>query len=267
MHIPRLMDEIKGPSELMIRLKDVARSMGIIDVGVASVNGWLTDPMVSVRIKEGHRPTDLMPDAHSVIVIGIPVQDTILDTAPSIYYSHLYGVVNDLLDHASERLTLELNALGFRAVYVPRDGYAGLSGLRDKPESFFSHRHAAYLAGMGTFGWNNMLLTEKYGPRIRFASIITSAELPYGEVMTDDLCIGCRKCTRNCPVSAVGSSSYPTDITKKDSCTEEAARLAQYGKSPCGRCIAVCPVGRNKGVPPTDSAVDVIRSYGKSPKQ
>ncbi len=256
-----------GPEELLGRLRDIARSMGVIDIGVASVESWVVDPLVSSRIGEGHRPQDLMPDARSVIVIGIPVQRTILDTAPSIYYNHLYSVVNNMLDQVSERLALELNALGYRAVYVPRDGYAGISGLREMLGStFFSHRHAAYLAGMGTFGWNNMLLTEAYGPRIRLASVITSAELPPGEVMDGNLCIRCGKCTDECPVSAVGCEDYPSTITVKMDCIDKSAELAQVGRSPCGRCIAVCPVGRDGGPSPTDVAIDTVRMYGKPPK-
>ncbi len=251
---------------IMETLRDIARTSGVVDIGVASVDSWMTDPMVSSRIGEGHRPTDIMPDARSVIVIGIPVQRTIVDTAPSIYYNHLYGVVNAMLDQVSERLALELNIRGHRAIYVPRDGYHGISGLRDLPEAFFSHRHAAYLAGMGTFGWNNVLLTERYGPRIRFASIITSAELPCGEVMEKELCLRCGKCTRACPAQAVGSKDYPLDITRKQACVDQSAELAVVGKSPCGRCIAVCPVGEDKGPSPSAKAVETIQRYRKVPK-
>ncbi|MDO5853339.1 MAG: epoxyqueuosine reductase [Thermoplasmata archaeon] len=254
------------PEELMDVIRQTARGMGIVDISAAPVERWDSDPLVSSRIGPGHRPADIMPDARSVLVIGVPVQKTIVDTAPSIYYNHLYGVVNSLLDQASERLTLELNALGHRAVYVPRDGYHGIAGLRELPEAFFSHRHAAYLAGMGTFGWNNVLLTPAYGPRVRFSSVITDAVLPYGEVMSEGLCLRCRRCVRECPASALGEADYPQAITIKQACVERSAELAQVGKSPCGRCIAVCPVGKDRGPPPTPEAVEAIRTYRKPPK-
>ncbi len=253
-------------NELFETLKNVARSMGVVDISVSPVERWFSNPLVSSRIGEGHRPTDIMPDAKSVIVLGIPIQKTILDTAPSIYYNHLYSVVNNLLDQVSERLALELIALGHNAVYVPRDGYQGVSGLKDKTEAFFSHRHAAYLAGMGTFGWNNMLLTKKYGPRVRLVSVITTAELPYGDVLTEDLCIHCKKCTKECPVLAVASEDYPKGITNKLLCLDNSAELAHVGKSPCGRCIAVCPVGLDKNISPSENAIQTIRSYHKVSK-
>lgn len=184
---------------LLRRITDLARDLGVIDIGVASADMWESDPLVSSRIVKGNRPRDIMPEARSVIVVGIPVQRTVLETAPSIYYNHLYGVVNDMLDHVTERISMELGVLGCKAVYVPRDGYHGLAGLRVRQDSFFSHRHAAYLAGMGTFGWNNMLLTERYGPRIRFSSVITDAPLPHGSPSDRELCIGCGRCSREAP--------------------------------------------------------------------
>ena len=59
----------------------------------------------------------------------------------------------------------------------PGDGYFGIKALLKNPVAFFSHRHAAFLAGLGNFGVNNMLLTPEYGPRVRFGSVFTSAEL------------------------------------------------------------------------------------------
>ena len=116
---------------------------------------------------------------------------------------------------------------------------------------------------MGTFGYNNMLLTERYGPRIRLASIVTSAELPSGSPMGRQLCTGCRRCVRECPAKAVADAGYPGGITEKQGCVEISASLAAKGVSPCGRCIAVCPIGDDRCPSPTKEAIDLIRSYVK----
>lgn len=252
-------------NDLMGRIKDVARAMGITDVSVADASAWDTDPLVSSRIAVPGRPLSILPTAKSVIVIGVPLQKAILATAPSIYYKSLYDTVNILLDQAGERIALELGAEGFDAVYVPRDGYHGLAGLKMYQSAFFSHRHAAYLAGMGTFGINNAILTPDHGPRMRFTSIITSAELPSGGPMKRELCIKCRKCTKACPGEAIGDKPYPESVVRKERCLEVSAELAAKGISPCGRCIAVCPVGRDNSDPvPTDAAIAEIRKYVKN---
>lgn len=240
-------------------LKQICHENSIHHLAYASVSSWYDDPLVSSRIPKGKRPDDILPGAKSVIVIGVPIQYTILKTAPSIYYRSLYNVVNDLLDNVSERMTLELMNMGYESLYIPRDGYRGVEGLRNNPESFFSHRHAAYLAGMGTFGWNNMLLTPDYGPRMRFTSVITTIELPYGKPMDDDLCLKCGRCTRVCPASAVPREDYPRGTTDKMSCVGISTELARKGISPCGRCITECPVGKDNKTEPKREATEAIR--------
>ncbi len=248
---------------LMDRISELCRSMGIVDLGVADPEAWDSDQLVSSRISQECRPLSIMPDARSVIVIGIPIQQTVLDTAPSIAYRHLYSTVNTMLDQCAQRIAMELISEGFRAVAIPRDGYHGISGLMERPDAFFSHRHSAYLAGLGSFGQNNVILTRRYGPRIRFTSVITSAELPAGNPSGEDLCIGCGLCMEACPSKAIPDSPYPLGITDKPACVAESARLAAMSISPCGRCISVCPVGKESGPSPTDEAIRRIREYVK----
>jgi len=242
----------------------IARSLGIVDIGTADAGAWDNDALVSKMIPRDERPKALMNGARSVIVIGIPTQRTILATAPSAYYTEHYRTLNSMLDHAAQRIAMELNILGYDAMFVSRDGYQGIEGLRKDPSSFFSHRHSAYLAGLGTFGMNNMLLTEKNGPRIRFTSVITTAELRCGRPMKKQLCTKCMRCTNECPENAVPSGAYPESITDKRKCVEYSAILRSKGCSPCGRCIFVCPVGNDTDGPlPTDDAIRHIRSYTK----
>lgn len=243
-------------------MRSLARSMGITDTGTADPKAWDNDPLVSKTIRKCSSPSALMQGARSVVVIGIPVQRTILATAPSSYYSEHYRTVNSMLDHAAQRIAMELHILGHEAIFVSRDGYAGIDGLRKDASSFFSHRHSAYLAGLGTFGASGMLITAKNGPRIRFTSVITTAELPFDGPMKDQLCIGCGKCAEECPESAVVSGTYPEKLTDKQRCVEYSALLRKRGCSPCGRCIFVCPVGKDMNDPlPSQEAIDNIRRY------
>jgi len=242
----------------------LARSLGVVDTGIADAGAWDDDVLVSRIIPKDERPRALMDNARSVIAIGIPAQRTILATAPSAYYTEHYRTLNSMLDLAAQRIAMELNILGYDAMFVSRDGYQGIEGLRKDPSSFFSHRHSAYLAGLGTFGMNNMLLTEKNGPRIRFTSVITNAELRHGGPMKKQLCTSCMRCMNECPEDAVPSGRYPENMTDKRKCVEYSAILRSKGCSPCGRCIFVCPVGKDANGPlPTDGAVKHIRSYTK----
>ena len=244
------------------KLKEVLRGMGIEVVGFAPVSAWDTDPLVSSRIEPVSRPKSIMKNARSVIVIGIPISPATLSTAPSIAYAEAYKVINTMLDQTSQRVAMELMALGYDAMPIPRDGYHGLDGLRESASAFFSHRHAAYLAGLGTFGENNMLISAEYGPGIRYTSILTDAELPYGYPLGSEVCIHCGQCVRACPKGALTRGLYPENITDKDKCIDRSAELNEKGISPCGLCISVCPIGKTyNGTYQTPEALERIRSY------
>jgi epoxyqueuosine reductase len=221
------------------------RQMEIPLVGVAHVERW-EGIGAAAGIPREFFPQSIYPQARSVVVIGFPIQLPVLETAPSIWYRELYTTVNQLLDQYTYRLSLFLSALGFPSVFVPRDGYGGIEALKKNPVAFFSHRHAAFLAGLGTFGVSNMLLSPRYGPRVRFGSIFTEADLPSDPMMDTELCTHCLRCVRCCPSGALEKGKYPAVLTDKQACVAHSAELNRQGISPCGICIQVCPVGEDR---------------------
>ncbi len=263
---------------LKTALKEWCRRRGIPVMGVAEVSRW-EEPPFTPWVPEPFHPRSIYPQAASVIVIGLPVHLPVLETTPSIYYHELYRTLNRILDERTFQIAEWLNQAGHPSIFVPRDGYGNLEVLLKNPVAFFSHRHAAYLSGLGTFGVNNMILTPGYGPRIRFGTIFTSAVLPPDPTMENDLCIRCMRCVEMCPSRALPGEAYPEGITEKSACTQYSAGLFRRSISPCGICIKVCPVGADraafdrkdpdiyrKGNAPRElaQAWDHVRSYGGS---
>lgn len=84
--------------------------------------------------------------------------------------------------------------------------------------SSWSHRHAAFAAGMGTFGLSDGFITE-YGKAIRLTSFVVRADLP----VTDrqgrgpyDWCLyyvkgTCGVCMKRCPVGAITAEGHDKD--------------------------------------------------------
>jgi len=150
--------------------------------------------------------------------------------------------------------------------------------LKERPVAFFSHRHAALLAGLGNFGMNNTLLTPEFGPRVRFASVLTAAEIEPDPLLEKPLCIRCRRCVEACPVHALDGRDYPAGLTDKKTCATRSESLLKRFIAPCGICIKVCPVGEDRirsgrndaGIYDEDNssfdryhrAWDHVRSYG-----
>ena len=116
--------------------------------GCQTVERW-EEPLFQPWIPEKFHPKSIYPEARSAIVIGLPVTLPVLETSPSIYYRELYKTLNILLDQYTYRLSNFLTEKGHPSVFVPRDGYGSIKVLLADPVAFFSHRHAAFLAGLG----------------------------------------------------------------------------------------------------------------------
>ena len=227
------------------QIKKKCSELDIPLVGFAPAGRW-DEPLFEPWVPEDFRPRAIFPETNTVIVIGLPVSLPILDTAPSIWYHELYRTVNTLLDQAGYRIASALTADGHPSVWIPRDGYGSISVLKDRPVAFFSHRHAALLAGLGNFGTNNMLLTPEFGPRVRFASILTVAEIEPDPIREKPLCIRCQRCVKACPVHALDGGAYPEGLTDRKTCAMRSEALSKRFISPCGICIKVCPVGEDR---------------------
>ncbi|KAF5086161.1 Epoxyqueuosine reductase [anaerobic digester metagenome] len=263
------------------RIAEYCSSLGISMVGCAHVKRWET-PLFEPWIPKQFYPHSIYPEAQTAIVIGLPIHLPSIETAPSIWYREEYKTVNALLDQYTWHLASFLNDLGYPSVSIPRDGYGDIKTLLVQPLAFFSHRHAAVLAGLGTFGRNNMVLTKKWGPRVRFGTVLTGAELESDPLISSSLCTTCNACIRACPVYALSEDDYPESLTDKAACANRSADLNKHFLSPCGICIKVCPVGEDRTLydrtnicmyedkanyPGYHMGWNHVRSYGGLPKK
>ena len=69
-----------------------------------------------------------------------------------------------------------------------------------------SFRLAAAAAGLGELGHAKVFLTPQFGPRQRFAVVLTDAKLEPDPLFEGTLCDDCRKCVSACPGGAIGKS-------------------------------------------------------------
>jgi len=219
--------------------------LGISCFGISDADRFKI-PLFEPWIPDEFLPRSIYPETESVIVIGLPVHLPVLESAPSIWYREEYKTINNLIDSYTWTLATKLSEAGYPSVSVPRDGYGSISVLLKNPVSFFSHRHAAVIAGLGTFGRNNMVLTPRWGPRVRFGSVFTSARIKPDSLMQESLCIRCNACIKACPVNALTEEDYPDGLTEKGKCALRSENLNHRYLSPCGICIKVCPVGSDR---------------------
>ena len=229
--------------KLKEKIKRWAAALDINMVGVAPVERWAQEPHQPAE----YWPQNIWPWSRNVIVMGMQIMPSMIETTPSVVYSELYNTTNRLLDNAAYRIANFLNEEGYRAHFFPRDCYGDISALVKRPEAAFSQVLAGLYAGLGTMGMNHTLLTKKYGSRIRLVSVITDADLPADKLIKEDICLGCQICVKACPMQ-VFSPVKGQVIAKMDKhkCALCHQQLKQEFHYPCGRCIAACPVGEDK---------------------
>ncbi len=195
------------------------------------------------------RPKALWKEAETIIVLGLQVLLPMLETTPSIIYTTLYETCNTELDQLAFQLCRMLNSRGHAAIFMPRDGYGHVSVLVDEPAASFSQVYAAKYAGLGTVGYNHTLLTPQYGPRVRFVSVLTSLKLPGSRLPKKQLCTRCLMCARCCPTAAFDQDGKKAiGGMDKKACAQHHVRLREAYRFPCGVCIKVCPVGKDRAL-------------------
>jgi len=196
----------------------------------------------------GHRPSDLLKDAKSVITLACgrslnEDRDYTYRWGPryALTYIRLKDEVGrrrkqarGCIDDAAELLRRR----GFKTVTEPH----GWSGI-------LSFKMAAYLAGLGVLGKGNFLVHPTLGALNILACIVTDAVLKYDKPMVIDVCRDCVECIKACKYGAF-KKGRDRFIWLGDKCRcydlimNPVTLKWTYG--PCNsKCANVCPVGKN----------------------
>jgi len=145
------------------------------------------------------------------------------DTDPADRWIVTRGEWETMIEDISEKVVDELEKRGLRAVAV--DHIKEFSRARSEKygiASKWSHRHVAFISGLGTFGLSDGLITKK-GKAMRFTTILVEADIPadvreyekYNEwclFMKDG---SCGDCIKRCPVDAISKDGHDKEICLK----------------------------------------------------
>jgi epoxyqueuosine reductase QueG len=166
--------------------------------------------------------------------------------------SRFYG--EEINCELRQHLAAALSEAGFPAVAPERlPGFAYQQSDNYGIASNWSERHTAFIAGHGTFGLSDGLIT-RWGKAVRFGSVVVKADLPVTQRAYGDdhqaWCLWyasgkCGACTHRCPVDAITTAdghdkqacfSYIRDVT-----APYATRTYATGATPCGLCQVKIP--------------------------
>lgn len=194
---------------------------------------------------EGRRPIDILPTARSVIVGAVHILDSVCDDLPySRYeYTNQFFVLNALLNSVATKVARFLEEGGYRALPIP----PAYPRINKEIAGILSHRHAAVAAGIGELGLNNLLITKRFGPRVRLVTIVTEAPLRPDEPYQGRLCEQWREkcglaCVKNCPTNALKADG----TLNKTKCLHYQEQIMPWSavELRCGLCVGSCPIGR-----------------------
>ena len=240
----------KKREKLTKTVKDyVLNDLGAALVGVASAN----DPQFD-RAPKGHHPTDHLPGAKSVVVLGIrQLKEALSEPAHGeVHFKH-YDLMNAWLEKAGFDLAFKLKDLGHKGLFIPEsDPYMKFFKQRDidghpRWSPIFCHIHAAVAAGLGKRGKIGIVLTPEFGPFQRWMSVITTADLVPDPRVEKEVCLDfikeglCdSKCITACPNGSL--RAWPEEGgAQMYKCL--AAPMKAQGTA-CKACIGACPVGQ-----------------------
>jgi len=181
----------KVPVDLRSRLKDAATRRGAAAFGIASVDAADSLPRVKIGFTVNRWTEPIrkgMPGAKSAVVYGIASEDA----ADELEVHRSSGAM-----FYPGYLPLSIIARDMIAI-LKNDGW-----LAAYPSELVHRKSLAMLAGLGRYGKNSLIISEKHGPWLRFGVVVTDAPLQPDRPVEEDLCGKCTRCIRACPAGAL----------------------------------------------------------------
>jgi len=209
-------------------------------VGYASADDPIFNEMKEIIGPHHLHPKEIFPEAKSVVSFFLPFEKELVElnwksSGPVKEWIQAKSETDSLIGEINEKLTVELAKDGVKAV-VPGIVFDYKSrGF----EVVWSHKSAAYAAGLGTFGVHHMLITES-GCAGRFGTLLISAEIPPTPRSTEEFCRykkgeKCLVCVDRCPAGALSVRGFD-----KEKCfrllQENAKAFPELQQMACGKC-------------------------------
>jgi len=215
-------------------------------IGFIDTNDSRINKLKEIVSKDHLLPHDILSDAKSIICFFIPFtkeinQSNIPNRVSSKEWALTYIRTNTLILKVSSTIEALMNKAGYTVGKIPATHNFDKKTLI----SNWSHRHIAYLSGLGSFGINNMLITDN-GCCGRLGSIVTNYPFETAIKSNKERCLNkingrCGVCINRCVNNAFTSKEYNRFICY-EMCLENAEVHKNIGYADvCGKCLVGLP--------------------------
>lgn len=240
-------DQVKGsPKKMSHIVKRMARFLGADVAGISRVHpNWVYSHEFNLLTRE-HYPIDIPEDSHTAIVMAIPMDYEAIRSSPSGVSAAATGLGYSMMAFVANLLATFIRGLGYRAIPCGNDTALSIP--------------LAMAAGLGEGSRMGLIITEKYGPRVRLCKVFTNLPLqvdsyrPFG---TLEFCKTCKKCATHCPSHAIPDGEMTTEghnisnqsgVMKWYVDAEKCFSFWAKNRMSCNICIRVCPFNKAPGM-------------------
>ena len=210
----------------------MARRLGAVDIGFAQMDEQLFYS-VKGRLDEDYG-RKITPGHPSAIVFLVEMDFDAMRCAPQA------------------EAALESARCYYEAAFIAKTLESALTAAGWKAKAHYDAHYEmilpplAVLAGLGEVGRNNILISRRYGSRVRIGAVTTDCPVTWDKprsIGARHFCGLCKKCSDNCPPVALsggepedilGVSKWPTNVVK-------CHRFWRVAGTDCGICMASCP--------------------------
>ena len=195
----------------------------------------------TIAVADHYLPSDILSGAKSVMSFALPIEREVAlrNKNPGLAskeWADVYLLAGTISEALYPHIAEFFRARGFCAV-PPQN--AGM--IAERAVSRWSQRHVAWIAGHGTFGLNNMLISD-VGSVVRYYSMITDMPIDPDRRPNEERCLykqnrSCGLCVKRCTAWALTKEGFD-----RFKCL--AACLANqdvFGADVCGKCIVDVP--------------------------
>ncbi len=213
-----------------LTLRDFALSQGAALFGVADVR-QLRDNFLGLA-----RPIIEKLDYGISLAVSLShtVIEDIEDKPTKLYFYH-YRQINLFLDQLALRITHFIQKEGGQALPIPSSQIIDW----EKQKAHLSHKRIAGEAGLGWRGRNNLLVSDRFGSRIRLVTILTDFPLRTGP-RREPGCGDCKACIPVCPAGAIKERKENFDHLSCYRKLDYFRKECHIGHYICGICVKAC---------------------------
>lgn len=227
-------------------------------VGFADANSKEIKNIREYTYEKHLMPSDVLEKPTVIIAYFIPFTNDIADSnvereLASEKWTIAYEETNKMFSRLNDHIIEKIEKMGYKAAVCKEAGDFEETTLKSK----WSHRHIARMAGLGTFGINNMLIT-KAGCCGRYFTIVTNLPVSPDKMLEKENCLykrnkSCLVCVKHCFSGALNENSYD-----RFKCYEICSRNFNHyekiygnkelikgkpkgGSEVCGKCVVGLP--------------------------